>query len=109
MQSHEYQIISHLYKEKDYFSEWFDDLSVKLQDIILLRLARIKSGNFGDCKHIEDKIYEVRIHMGAGYRIYFAKLRQKLVILLCAGDKSSQKKDIKKAKEIMKDYLENKK
>lgn len=109
----EYQITSYSKNNKDYFSQWFGDLTTKTQDIVLLRLARIKSGNFGDCKHIAEKLYELRIHYSSGYRIYFTKEKQKLVILLCAGDKSSQSKDIKKAKilleaKILEDHLEKK-
>lgn len=104
----EYQITSYQKNNKDYFSEWFEDLTTKTQDIVLLRLTRIKSGNFGDCKNIAEKIYELRIHYGSGYRIYFTKEKKELVILLCAGDKSSQSKDIKKAKILLEDYIENK-
>lgn len=52
----------------------------------------------GDCKAIGEGVSELRLAFGAGYRIYFAELDNVIVILLCAGDKSSQKKDIKTAK-----------
>ena len=108
----EYEITSYCKDGKDHFSEWFKNLTTKTQDIVLLRLARVKSGNFGDCKHIAEKIYELRIHYGAGYRIYLTKEKhgagQKIVILLCAGDKSSQSKDIKKVKLLLANYLEKK-
>ncbi len=86
------------------FSDWVSKLNFKLQNIVVSRLNRIKLGNFGDCKHLEGKLYELRIHIDAGYRIYFSREGKKIVLLLCAGDKSSQKKDIKKAQNLLEKY-----
>lgn len=58
----------------------------------------------GDFKNLGDGVLEMRIHFGPGYRIYCAQQGQTLIILLCAGDKSSQQKDIDKAKKYWKDY-----
>lgn len=63
---------------------------------IVQRIARLEIGNFGDAKFF-DGIGELRIHYGPGYRVYFAKRGDVLVILLCGGDKSTQKKDINRA------------
>lgn len=93
---------------KDFFSEWLHKLDWKFQNIILARLNRIKLGNFGDCKSLQDKVYELRIHAGAGYRIYFSKEKNRIILLLCAGDKSSQTKDIKKAKIFLRRFHEKK-
>ncbi len=93
---------------KDQFSEWLHGLNWKLQNIILARLNRIKLGNLGDCKSLGDKVYELRIHVGAGYRIYFSKEKNRIILLLCAGDKSSQTKDIQKAKIFLRRFHEKK-
>ena len=72
---------------------------------ILTRLDRLKLGNFGDCKTIEEGVCELRIHYGpGGIRIYYGKIENKVVLLLCGGDKGSQSRDITKAKEYLKDY-----
>lgn len=75
--------------------------------------ARIKSAvlklskdNFGDCKRINNDILEIRLHFGSGYRIYFSNLGNIIILLLCGGDKSSQSKDIEKAKLYLKNYKE---
>ncbi len=88
------------------FSSWFFDQDWEVQNIIIKRLNRIKLGNFGDCKSIGDKVYELRIHDGPGYRIYFSKEKNRIIIILCAGNKSTQKKDIKKAKDLLMRFYE---
>jgi len=87
-------------KQTFVFLKWLK----KLKDIqgkvsILRRIDRIKSGNFGDYKHVGDKVYELRIKIGPGYRIYYTLQDDVVVILLIGGDKSSQSEDILKAKE----------
>ena len=62
------------------------------------RLARVEIGNFGDAKSIGDNISELRIHQGSGYRIYYSIRGKEIILLLCAGPKSDQEKDIKKQK-----------
>ena len=80
------------------FREWFDSIKdMQTQVKIDVRLARVRLGNFGDVKSVGKGVYELRIQFGPGYRIYYGLEGNKVVILLCAGDKSSQKKDIKKA------------
>ena len=71
---------------------------------ILTRLDRLKLGNFGDCKTIGDGLAELRIHYGPGIRVYYSKIGNKVILLLCGGDKGSQSKDISKAKEYLKEY-----
>jgi len=70
-----------------------------------MRLRRIEQGNYGDCKHIQNGLFELRFFFGPGYRIYFGEDGNTLVILLCGGDKSSQKKDILKAIKYWNEYL----
>jgi putative addiction module killer protein len=74
----------------------------KLSAIITSRLDRIANGNLGDTKSVGDGISELRIHYGAGYRIYYVMRGKKIIILLCAGSKSDQKKNIERAKELAK-------
>ncbi len=93
------------------FQEWFDGLTDKIaQARILIRLERLKGGNPGDYKGIGiEDAYELRISHGKGYRIYFGVKDDKLIILLCGGDKQSksqQSEDISKAKEYWLEYKE---
>ena len=85
------------------YLDWEDELSMELRAQIRKRLNRVRLGNFGDVDHIEGSIFELRIHTGAGYRIYYAKKGNKLVVLLCAGSKRSQDRDIAKAKKYWED------
>ncbi|KAF3361886.1 hypothetical protein PHSC3_001568 [Chlamydiales bacterium STE3] len=71
---------------------------------VLMRLDRLKLGNFGDCKTLQEGVCELRIYYGPGIRIYYGKIGSKVVLLLCGGDKGSQNRDIVKAKEYLKDY-----
>ena len=88
-------------------TEIFDKWLKKLRDrkavlSITARLDRAKLGNFGDVEPVGDGVNEMRIFLGPGYRLYFTVRDVKIIFMLCGGDKSSQKKDIKKAKEIAK-------
>jgi len=71
---------------------------------IAIRLDRLRAGNFGDSKSVGDGVLELRLDYGPGYRIYLGQDNETLVILLCGGDKSSQIKDITKAKDYWTDY-----
>ncbi|KAF3362059.1 hypothetical protein PHSC3_001370 [Chlamydiales bacterium STE3] len=85
------------------YLDWEGELTMELRAQIRKRLNRVRLGNFGDIDHIEGSIFELRIHSGAGYRIYYAKKGNKIVILLCAGSKRSQDRDIAKAKKYWQD------
>ena len=63
------------------------------------RLRRVQTSNFGDCEPVGDGVIELRIHIGAGYRVYFARYGSALVLPLSGGDKRSQPDDIGRAKE----------
>lgn len=67
---------------------------------IAVRLARLELGNFGDAEPIGHGVTELRIHFGPGYRVYVVQRGEVLVVVLCGGDKSSQARDIKRAKAI---------
>jgi putative addiction module killer protein len=84
----------------------FDDWLRALRDPvgkarILARLRSAALGNFGDCEPVGDGVSEMRIHAGPGYRVYFTRRDRTVYLLLCGGDKSSQQKDIRKAKELL--------
>jgi putative addiction module killer protein len=91
----------YIIKQTDTFSKWLLALKdIKGKVSILRRVDRMKSGNFGDHKAVGDNISELRITTGRGYRVYYTIKNQEVVVLLIAGDKSSQSSDIKKAKKI---------
>ena len=73
-----------------------------------MRIQRLRQGNFGDCKTIKGKGYlrELRIDYGPGFRVYFAKVEDKLLLLLGGGNKSTQSKDIEQARESLANYEE---
>ncbi|MCX2745625.1 type II toxin-antitoxin system RelE/ParE family toxin [Mangrovivirga sp. M17] len=88
------------------FEKWFRKLKDrKAKAKILLCLQRIEDqGNYGDCQPIGEGLSELRIHYAKGYRVYFKEHGDTLVLLLIGGDKSTQSKDIKKAKELWEQY-----
>jgi putative addiction module killer protein len=67
---------------------------------IALRIRSAEHGNFGDCEPVGERASEMRIHFGPSYRIYFTRRGEVLYLLLSGGDKSSQKRDIKRAIEM---------
>ncbi|HAL37236.1 MAG TPA: addiction module killer protein [Polaromonas sp.] len=82
-------------------TEWLSALRDKVaQARIRVRLRQVQAGNFGDVEPVGDGVSELRIHVGAGYRVYCARHGRTVVILLCSGDKGSQSADIKRAKEF---------
>jgi putative addiction module killer protein len=86
------------------FIEWLDGLrDVKALRAVDLRIGRLKSGNFGDCKSF-DSLIELRIDHGPGYRIYCAKDGKETILLLFGGTKCRQAQDIQKAKRYWADY-----
>lgn len=89
------------------FSDWLNSLQDPVTRLrIRRRLDRLEIGNLGDCKSIGEGVSELRLAFGPGYRIYFAEQDDVIIILLCAGDKSSQKKDIKTAKQYWQELQE---
>jgi putative addiction module killer protein len=88
------------------FAAWMDALrDAQARAQIQRRLARIRLGLLGDCKSVGGGVYELRIATGPGYRVYFAQVGQTVVLLLCGGDKSTQRADMAKAKAYWSDYL----
>ena len=80
------------------FKKWIDSLSdIKARARILVRIERLAAGNPGDVKPVGEGVSELRIDYGPGYRIYFIKREEKIIILLSGGDKRTQSSDIKTA------------
>lgn len=89
------------------FQEWLSNLrDAKGRALIKVRVDRLESGNFGDCKPAGKGVLELRIRFGPGYRVYFAEDGPKIILLLIGGDKSTQTKDIKTAKAYWHEYCE---
>jgi len=83
------------------FDSWFANLRDRRAfHRIQARIDRAESGNFGDCEPVGEGVSEMRIHYGAGYRVYFVQRGAEVVILLAGGDKSTQARDIKTAVEL---------
>ena len=88
-------------RQTDVFRAWFEGLRDRsAQKHILVRIGRLERGNFGDVRPVGEGVSELRIFHGPGYRLYFARRGQEIVILLCGGDKGSQARDIRVAKQI---------
>jgi putative addiction module killer protein len=89
------------------FEEWLNDLKDGLSRArIRSRLDKVATGNFGDFRSVGDGVSELRFTFGPGFRVYYALKDEVIVVLLIGGDKSSQEKDIEKAKELWNDYKE---
>ena len=83
------------------FAEWLSNLvDQKALAKIVSRIERLGLGNAGDVKPVGEGVSEMRVSYGPGYRVYFKQTGKSIVLLLCGGDKSTQDKDIKRAKEI---------
>lgn len=95
------EIIFFVYKNKVPIQDWLASLDSSNRNRVLARLARLEENNYGDYKKLDDEIYELRFKFGSGYRIYFTEIDNVIILLLNAGDKSTQSKDIKKAKEYL--------
>ena len=81
------------------FQEWMERLRDRQAKArIVARLRQLEQGNMGDAKPVGDGVVELRVHVGAGYRVYCGPYGQHWMVLLCGGDKSSQDKDIQRAK-----------
>lgn len=85
-------------RKTDAFSKWIDELQdIRARARILVRIERLSAGNPGDTKPVGEGVSELRIDYGPGYRVYFKRIGQKMIILLAGGDKKTQPKDIKTA------------
>lgn len=90
------------------FDEWINTLKdVKVKARLLKRLDKVQLGNLGDRVSVGDGVFELREHFNQGFRIYYGMERRTVILLLCGGDKASQAKDIRKAKQYWREYNES--
>ena len=84
--------------QRDLFVDWLGKLrDTRAKVAIIRRVNRLELDNFGDHKYVRDGVWELRVDVGPGYRVYYAKKSNSIILLLCAGDKSTQDSDIEKA------------
>ena len=88
-------------RQTEAYDEWFAKVrDSRLRSTILARITRVRIGNFGDTKYLRDGVSELRIDLGPGYRLYFTRRGDTVVILLVGGEKSTQERDIRRAIEM---------
>ena len=98
-------VVMYSLKQTDRFAQWESSLSdLKVRTAIASGLSRISYGLMGDVKHVGEGVQEIRIHLGPGYRVYFVIKGNEIIILLCGGEKKTQKKDISIAKELARNW-----
>lgn len=89
------------FERSEEFNAWLLTLKDKLgRARIIQRIRSAEHGNFGDCEPVGEGVLEMRVHIGPGYRVYFSRRAEVVYLLLIGGDKSSQKRDIKRAIEM---------
>jgi putative addiction module killer protein len=101
-----YRILHYLdLQGKDHYQEWLNSLRDRQVKIaVIRRVARLEMGLAGDHKSVRDGIQELRIDVGAGYRIYYAFVDRSIILLTCGGNKKSQERDIATAIEMLRDW-----
>jgi len=83
------------------FTEWLDGLSdVAVRGVVVARIKRLERGLMGDVEPVGGGVLEFRIHVGAGWRVYFVQRGAQVIVLLAGGPKRTQKTDIKRAKAL---------
>ncbi|RBJ81653.1 type II toxin-antitoxin system RelE/ParE family toxin [Pseudomonas sp. MWU12-2534b] len=93
-----------IFEQTQAFTQWL----LRLKDPqgktrVLARIRAAQLGRFGDCEPVGDGVYEMRIHRGPGYRVYFSRRGNRIYLLLIGGDKSTQKRDIQQARQLAHD------
>ena len=90
------------------FDEWFDSLrDQRMQVAVDARLTRVRAGNFGDCKSVGGGVFELRIALGPGRRVYYGLHGRQIIVLLGGGDKSSQAHDIRRAQQLWQQFTKH--
>lgn len=87
--------------------DWLKKLDKSIRIKITSRLVRLTEDNYGEHKKLDSNISELKFNFGSEYRIYYTEKDNIIIILLCAGDKKTQSKDLEKAKELYKELMEN--
>lgn len=102
-----YTIVHYTENGKDIFAQWIKSLKDKrAQSAIYRRLDRAEDGHFGEHSPCRSGVWELIIDYGPGYRVYYSITGKTVILLLCAGDKRTQQKDIDRAVEFLKKYKE---
>lgn len=96
--------IAQLKNDKSPFIEWLNSLDKVTKARVQSRLTRLLENNFGDHKKIDNEISELRFKFGLGYRIYYTEIDNIIVLIINGGDKSTQTKDIEKARNILQEW-----
>jgi putative addiction module killer protein len=95
-------------RESEPYKKWYKKLKdTRAKSLIFVRMLRLEEGNRGDWGPVEGGLFELRIRYGPGYRLYCMERGKEIVVLLCGGDKSTQKADIARAKKIAENYNPN--
>src|SRR6478609_10152945 len=90
---------------RDLYLDWLQRLRDRQTKVaVIRRVTRLESGNFGDHKFCRDGVWELRIDVGPGWRVYYALAGRRVVLLLCGGDKRAQEADIAKAVNCWQDW-----
>jgi putative addiction module killer protein len=91
--------------ETEAYQKWLLELrDSRARARVVVRVKRLIEGNPGDVEPVGDGVSEMRIHYGPGYRVYYKDTGKEIILLLCGGDKTTQQKDIKTAKQLAKEY-----
>lgn len=96
--------IAQIANNKAPFAEWMNSLDKVTKSRVQSRLTRLLENNFGDCKKMDSELSELRLKFGSGYRIYYTEIDNIIVLIINGGDKSTQAKDIAKAKNILQEW-----
>jgi putative addiction module killer protein len=94
--------------QKNHYHNWFEKLDPAIQRRVIARLERIKHGDKGDMRPLTGGVFELRLFFGPGYRIYFAEEGESGIVLLTAGEKSTQEENIVEAKALRKELMKTK-
>lgn len=98
------EVVFYLDRNKNnHVANWLNKLNNKAKARISIRLDRLEYGFYGDYKSLANQLYELRFFFDKGYRIYFTEHNDNIIILLCAGNKDTQRKDVKLAVSLLKE------
>lgn len=101
----QFKVVHYERNGKDIFQDWLDNLrDLQAQTTIARIIKRVTKGNFGVHRSCRNGVWEIVIDKGPGYRVYYSIIENVVVLLLCAGDKRTQQKDIDNAVEYLKDF-----
>ena len=93
--------------EHDLYQSWLESLRDRVAKVaIIKRVARMEVGLFGDCKSLREGVWELRVDVGAGYRVYYAHIGNRVILLTSGGDKQTQDRDIERAVAPLRDWKE---